>query len=401
MKIGTINMPGRMVHKGQSIRARFFILGLPLFPTGCIYKITDNLGINVPLTGKDILHAFAKIHIGLLGLALPAIANNMFYNNKTMEILFSVLGLAMIAFSIYSWMKHSTVDKKEAYKRDMFGKAFLYNMPPEHLPKKVQENLFAEMLRTYMAKFAKVDWQSEILNEGITQANLPSLYTLAYYQKTLNPDAKNLELFEKVEAVAHSMDKVDNNQVSSNKVQTKFDLSTKDTANFTSDSGNSSNSTSNTSPAAISQSIAKSVKMEARDVRKVHDAKTSMNNQLYMLCGIIGVILLICAFVIGNLVVILLAAAIFAAIAAFIFIPGYIKINKDLAGRKKIEATVRIGDVVQDSGDVYLIPKHNKYGIKRFKAPPNYASLSLLNKEMKVWVSKESHTLIEVIEVKH
>ncbi|MEL6973334.1 MAG: hypothetical protein AAFO02_24445 [Bacteroidota bacterium] len=126
MRIGIINMPGRKGYEDQSLRTRFFILGLPLFPTGCYYKISDNLGINIPLKGEDILHAFAKIHFGLLGVAGLMWSSSLYGASAVQKTLLILVSLLLLGFCLYSWMMHSQVQgEEEIAKRRIFGKAFL------------------------------------------------------------------------------------------------------------------------------------------------------------------------------------------------------------------------------------------------------------------------------------
>lgn len=409
MKIGTISMPGRKMFKGQGIKARFFILGIPLFPTGCIYKVTDNLGIPIPLTGKDILHAYAKVHFGLLGIGMTILADNIFkHNNKTMFYLTLLVGVGLLAFSVYSWIKHSSTDKEEEKTRELLGKAFLYNLPPQNLPLKIQKSLFGELLKTYIAKFSEVDWQSEIQGQNISKDKLPSLYALAHYQKTIDPTQENLNLYLKIQKLTNPI-AGSSSKAGKTETRTKFDLTDKSTiaTNFSATSNNptkSSTQVGNKGTTHQSPVEKESIEMSAKDMNKLHDAKTSISNQLFIVCGIFGTIIFVLLIAMGGSTTMiyasLIASVVLGGIMAAVFIPGFSKINNDLKEKKKIEVKIRIGDVVKDYDGYYLIAKHNQYGIKRIKAPAKYSSTAMLNKEMSVVVSAKSHTLLEVLDVK-
>jgi len=199
MVVGTIGMPGRLGFDGQSIKPKFFILGLPLFPTSCAYKVSQSLGIEIPITRKDAYHAYSKVHFGLIGLLGFVLSSNMRSSNGSMKIMLLAGSAILIGLSLYSWIKHSGPNEEQTIQRRIFGKAFQYNMPPEHLPHRVQVSLFKELQRTFIGKFKHANWQEDIKNKNVTKENFATLYTLAYYQKTLEDSSDHQYLFKEME----------------------------------------------------------------------------------------------------------------------------------------------------------------------------------------------------------
>ena len=175
-------MPGREKFRDQSIKARFFILGLPLFPTGAIYQVTPSLGIPVPLTGHDTLHAFAKIHSPLLGVGAFLLAQEAARNATAFAAVLGLIALGLIAlglialgligFGVYSWIKVRDAAPEDHLKRRIFGKAFQYNMPPEYLPKDLARKLQGELVNNYLLRHRNVNWQGHVDSGVVTKRDL-------------------------------------------------------------------------------------------------------------------------------------------------------------------------------------------------------------------------------------
>ena len=185
-------MPGREKFRDQSIKARFFILGLPLFPTGAIYQVTPSLGIPVPLTGHDTLHAFAKIHFPLLGVGAFLLAQEAARNATAFAAVLGLIALGLIAlgligFGVYSWIKVRDAAPEDHLKRRIFGKAFQYNMPPEYLPKDLAWKFQGELVNNYLMRHRSLNWQGHVDSGVVTKRDFPLLYTLAYYANYLSP----------------------------------------------------------------------------------------------------------------------------------------------------------------------------------------------------------------------
>lgn len=424
MRIGTINMPGRHKFNGQSIRTRFFILGLPLFPTGCFYQISNNLGINVPLSGQDLLHAYAKIHFGILGLIGLFWMQNTRHHNSSMQSILLILSLALLAFSVYSWLRHSDSKGDELINRKIFGKAFLYNMPPEYLPKNVQQSLFGELLKVYFGKYARLDWQKDIETENVYKHNFALLYTLAYYQKTITPSVNHNALFGKILAYLKKEKKLKTSEPTATQNQTNTSpeketllnilqdiQGTNTQAAFQSSSAkdqsahSSSDNNKHSDTSGTKQQAHKLTSMTAKDVFKVEDAQSRLFKQLFMVFGFFAFGFIVVAIIssdkslLGN--AFLICLVLYGVISAIVFLPSFLKINKDLKERQKMRIKVRIKDLAQEAGTAYLVLQANKYGIKKLTAPAEYYSTELLNKELEIDISKASHTLLEIVRVSY
>ncbi len=414
MRIGVINMPGRNSYDGQSLRTRFFILGLPLFPTGCIYKISDNLGIDIPLRGIDVLHAYAKIHFGLLGFGGLMLSSSMRGSNVMMKSVLMLLCLGLVGFCIYSWVAHSSVNEEEEVQRKIFGKAFLYNMSPEYLPSHVQKSLFNELLKVYFGKFAKLDWEADIRSRNVNKENYPLLYTLAYYQKTIAVTPTNEALFAEVAAYLEKGKQFEratttaSNQGATASAQANFATPVTETPRqeprtayqSTTHTATGKGARENTS-ANTKQTDSTPVEMSSKDIFTLHDARQSIVKQLFMVAGFFLFGFIIAAIFTGGTaslgIVFLICLTFYGVISAAVFLPSYLKIGRDITNRKKISIKVRIRDMAEEFGTAYLILQSNRYGIKKLTAPAKYYSTGLLNKELEIYVGKESHTLLEIV----
>ncbi|MGH1434536.1 MAG: hypothetical protein ACRBG0_08770 [Lewinella sp.] len=414
MRIGVINMPGRNSYDGQSLRTRFFILGLPLFPTGCIYKISDNLGIDIPLRGIDVLHAYAKIHFGLLGFGGLMLSSSMRGSNVMMKSVLMLLCLGLVGFCIYSWVAHSSVNEEEEVQRKIFGKAFLYNMSPEYLPNHVQKSLFNELLKVYFGKFAKLDWEADIRSRNVNKENYPLLYTLAYYQKTIAVTPTNEALFAEVAAYLEKGKQFEratttaSNQGATASAQANFATPVTETPRqeprtayqSTTHTATGKGARENTS-ANTKQTDSTPVEMSSKDIFTLHDARQSIVKQLFMVAGFFLFGFIIAAIFTGGTaslgIVFLICLTFYGVISAAVFLPSYMKIGRDITNRKKISIKVRIRDMAEEFGTAYLILQSNRYGIKKLTAPAKYYSTGLLNKELEIYVGKESHTLLEIV----
>lgn len=416
MRIGIINMPGRNSYDGQSLRTRFLILGLPLFPTGCIYKISDNLGIDIPLGGKDVLHAYAKIHFGLLGIGGLIYASSFPSSGGVMKAIYMLLSLALIGFCIYSWAAHSSVSEEEEPQRRIFGKAFLYNMSPEYLPKNVQKSLFSELLKGYFGKFSKLDWEEDIRRKAVNKENYPLLYTLAYYQKTITATPANQVLFAEIAAYLDKGKNFEtanaaNTQARTASAQANFTTPATETlrqepitayqsraytSTFTNTSGNFSTK---------EQANSTVEDMTSKDIFALYDARQSIVKQLFMVAGFFVVGFIVAAIFTGGTAalgyVFLICLTFYGVISAAVFLPGYLKIGRDIENRKKISIKVRIRDMTEEFGTAYFILQPNRYGIKKLTAPAKFYSTGLLNKELEIYVGKESHTLLEIVTARY
>jgi hypothetical protein len=434
MRIGVINMPGRNSYDGQSLRTRFFILGLPLFPTSCMYKISDNLGIEIPLSGKDILHAYAKIHFGLLGVGGLMLASSFPYSGGVvMKVFYMLLSLALIGFCIYSWVAHSSVNEEEEAQRRIFGKAFLYNMSPEYLPKNVQQSLFSELLKGYFGKFSKLDWEEDIRRKAVNKENYPLLYTLAYYQKTIAATPANQVLFTEIASYLEKGKKFEDSSSASHHTNTasaqanfnNFDTSDtaakmehilqmaqgvktpprEPSANYESKAHSTTSSNTSGYSSTKQQADSAPVEMTSKDIFALHDARQSITKQLFMVAVFFLFGFIVAAIFTGGAAtlgyVFLICLTFYGVISAFVFLPDYLKIGKDITNRKKISIKVRVRDMSEEFGTAYLVLQPNRYGIKKLTAPAKFYSTGLLNKELEIYVGKESHTLLEIVTARY
>ncbi len=412
MRIGVIGMPTRNSYNGQGFKTRFFILGIPLFPTSCIYKISDNLGIEVPMTGKDVLHAYAKIHFGLLGFGGLIWSANMYGNDAVSKTIVVILSLCLLGFCIYSWVFHSEAQGDELENRKIFGKAFLYNMPPEYLPLNVQKSLFGELLKTYLGKFGNLDWEEKIKNNEMDKSNFSILYTMAYYQKTIQSSSENNVLFEQVtarleEAKRNKMTKgkaTDSTESKGDMVMAKSNVSSDTHAIQSKPEAQKADKPPVSQPQKVETKVV-TEKMDYKDLAKLRGAKEDMVKQVLMVFVFLFIGVIVVAFTGVGMETLLIVAAVglllYGGIAAMIFLPDYLKLEKDLSNREKIRIKVRVKDIAVESGTTYLMLQPNKYRVNKVTATNKSYSTNLLNKELEIYVSKSSHTLLDIVNVSY
>lgn len=428
MIVGVINMPGRKAYKGQSIKTRFFALGIPLFPTSTIYKVSQNLGIEIPMTGKDIYHAYAKVHFGLLGIAGLMFGSNMRGSESTTKIFLIIVSLGLLAASLKSWISNGEVKAEEAERRRIFSAASLYNMSPEELPFRVQQSLFRELLKIYVGKFSTVEWQQDILKGNIHKDNAALLYTMSYYQNTMTPAAANANMVKTVEDRIQQLKKgktrvSDNSRSSSSTSSTQSTSSNQSSATtppihtvppmatgFTASpppTPKTKPQDQTTTPRANpSTSLPDSSSMNAKDRLKIIEAKEKMNGQLGLVGAMIFFAFVAVAFISGGggmtmFYTFLGVFIVFALITASVFLIPYRNINKDLKNKEKIKVTVRVVDMQVEGGTAYLVVQANKYNIKTLTASKKYGTTALLNKDLEIYIGKESHTLLEILKVSY
>jgi hypothetical protein len=192
MVIGTTYWGSLYKYKGQCIETSYFTLGLPLIPTGSIYRVTDSVGFEMPLNRESFWNGFSKTTI----LAVSVIF-------KPYEGFLSWLCWLLIINALYQIIKpFLQVGTEESKIRDILQKAFDYNMLPERLPQTLQAGLYQELLKKYKTKFGEnVSWEEEIKNKNINLDNQYMLYALAYYSKVLT----NNDIYEQMKQIVKQM----------------------------------------------------------------------------------------------------------------------------------------------------------------------------------------------------
>ncbi|MGX5818831.1 hypothetical protein ACWKWU_11580 [Chitinophaga lutea] len=191
--IGTLSSGSLHDFEGQCIKTKFVIIGVPLFPVQTYYKITDNMGIPIPMNGKSVLHGYLRttfLGLGFVGMiaasAMPKAA--------------VVLSFLLIGLGIYSWVLFAGgVKDKESRTRTILGKGFNYNMLPEHLPQEVQIALFHEAEQKWKKLNGENSSWIAAIAHGITPENKYLLYTLAYYANVMAGSEATVEMLAKLD----------------------------------------------------------------------------------------------------------------------------------------------------------------------------------------------------------
>jgi len=193
--IGTISTGTIYEYKSQSIKTKFVIIGVPLFPIGSFYKITDNLGIPIALNKKSVWVGYSRTTLLAIGILLSLISQHIFEYDSFEKILFTFIGILLTINGIANWVLHWSLKPEEEKIREILFRAVNYNMTPEHLPMEVKASILKELIKKYSTQYPNSKWEDDIRLHNISDSNKFILFSLAYYYCHLMPTDTNKSLF--------------------------------------------------------------------------------------------------------------------------------------------------------------------------------------------------------------
>jgi hypothetical protein len=196
--IGTISTGTIYEYKSQSIKTKFVIIGIPLFPIGSFYKITNNLGIPIPLNKKSVWVGYSRTTLLAIGILLSLLSNHLFEYDAFEKTLFTILGVLLTLNGIANWILHWSLKPDEEKVREILHRAVNYNMLPEYLPIDVKVSLLKELLKKYSTQFPSSKWEDDIKYNNINESNKFILFSLAYYYYQIEPTEKNKSLLTSI-----------------------------------------------------------------------------------------------------------------------------------------------------------------------------------------------------------
>jgi hypothetical protein len=195
--IGTISTGTIHEFKSQAIKTKFFIIGVPLFPVGSFYKLTNNMGIPVALNGKSVWVGYSRTTLLAIGFLLAIFSKEMYHSFA--RVFFTTVGMLLIINGILQWIRHWELNPKEQRVREILSQVFDYNMLPDYLSMEMRATLYTELLKKYNLQFPGTKWENEIANNNINEANAKFLFSLSYFSVQLVPEGKYKLLFDKID----------------------------------------------------------------------------------------------------------------------------------------------------------------------------------------------------------
>ena len=184
--------------KGQSIKTKFFILGIPLFPISSYYFVGKNKGMETPLIGKSARFGFARTFCLAAGLGLTLTCQiNDHWQNKEIKILTIAAACIFMFVAIYSWIKQQSISESDKKSRLILEKAIGYNMLPSKLPKATRLQLRKVIASKMLEKYKEVDVNTIFTRTDYENSEIPLLYSMALYTESINPNPVTKGFLEK------------------------------------------------------------------------------------------------------------------------------------------------------------------------------------------------------------
>lgn len=174
---------------GQSIKTKFFILGIPLFPISSYYFVGKNKGMETPLIGKSARFGFARTFCLAAGLGLAITCQiNDHWPNREIKILAIAAACIFMFVAIYSWIKQQSIPESDKKYRLILEKAIGYNMLPSKLPKATRLQLRKVIASKMVEKYKEVDVNTIFTRTDYESSEIPLLYSMALYTESINPN---------------------------------------------------------------------------------------------------------------------------------------------------------------------------------------------------------------------
>lgn len=216
MRIGTSFFGEIEAIRGQCIRTKFFVLGLPLVPLGSFYFTSGSgsggRGFEIPLHGKSVLAGYLRIGLGIaaLLLAIRLWAISRWERDVSDWVTFGVVLAVAIGSLFLGRLSHM-----ERARRAVLLGATGLAADPRILPREMSLSMLQDMEMKLAMNEVPLDpaaWQLGPSNEGPYRASamameadtLRLLYAYASYAARVDPAWKTAReaLWQRVLAAA-------------------------------------------------------------------------------------------------------------------------------------------------------------------------------------------------------
>jgi len=194
MIIGTMFLGKVKEINKQWIETKFFILGVPLFPTSSMLVTASahnsRQGISIPLNATSVIAGYARLFTFLAALGL--ILGGMIEANNT-------LTLVGVAFAIawgYFYFKFGKPSAEEIAERSKLGNAIgIYALPNWYDFDGAMRNL-NHLQFHYKGKFNS-DWKTDLSSGDVSSEKIPVLYALAVCNYMIDQSPANDDMLNK------------------------------------------------------------------------------------------------------------------------------------------------------------------------------------------------------------
>lgn len=184
---------------GQSIQTKFVIIGVPLIPTGTIYRVTPNQGFPMGLSLKSIAVGYCRTTFFVISLLTLTIFKNIHLNTDINHLhyeYFKYVCKGMVVVGFIAWSPFFFDALKENKIRKILAKAIDYNMSPKYLRPDVVASIYMIALEKYKDKFYIEEWELEVETGKINDENKDILFTLAIYAFKLSPNDRYSNIYQ-------------------------------------------------------------------------------------------------------------------------------------------------------------------------------------------------------------
>lgn len=185
MRIGEMFL-GRVEGQGtQSVQTKFFILGVPLFPTESYWSTQDTangvIGFPIPIHGKSVLFGYLRMYTWLGALLAGIFA---WIEHRSYDPEYGLMGLAAVCLvlAIVSTFVLGGVDAAEQKRRSVLHRVTGLYAPPEILSPEKREEIGLGLSRAWAKNSPELGWTARLDSGKATAAELPLLYTIARYE---------------------------------------------------------------------------------------------------------------------------------------------------------------------------------------------------------------------------
>jgi hypothetical protein len=195
MIIGTMFLGKVKEINKQWIETKFFIVGVPLFPTSSILvtsatSYNSRQGISIPLNATSVIAGYARLitFLAALGFFITGAADA----DTTMLL----IGMAFAITWAYFYFNFGKPSTSEISERSKLGKAIgVYALPNWYDFDGAMNNL-NHLQFHYKGKFTS-DWKSDLSSGNVSQDKVPVLYALAVFNYMVDQSPANDDLLNK------------------------------------------------------------------------------------------------------------------------------------------------------------------------------------------------------------
>lgn len=184
MRIGEMFL-GRVEGQGtQSIQTKFFILGVPLFPTESYWSTQDTVngvvGFPIPIHGKSVLFGYLRMY-SWLGALLAGVFAYVEHRSYSPEYGLMGLSAVLALTAVLSTFVLGGVGATEQRERAVLQRVTGLYAPPEILSPEKRAEIALGVVQAWR-KISDTPWEARIDSGRATGVELPVLYTIARYE---------------------------------------------------------------------------------------------------------------------------------------------------------------------------------------------------------------------------